>query len=297
MRIVFVGSKDLGCFCLKELINRRENIVGVIARHDDPAPGVWYGSVSKIAEEKDLRVFKPKDINDHGFAKEIKNLRPDMLFVVFYPQILKKHFIDIPPRGCINLHFAPLPKYRGCMPGAWAIIEGQKEFGVTMHYIDEGVDSGDIIAQEMFKIEEDDTGYSLYKRCESIGEKLFKRTFPLIKAQKAGRMSQDKSKVIYHKRGLPNQRYIDWGNSSRNIYNFIRALTFPVFPGPRTTLNGKEIIVKKCRILPEESRVSPGEVFRVLDNNQYVVATKDANIFIEDDGKINLKKGDKLGAR
>lgn len=297
MRIVFIGSKDLGCRCLEELISRKEDLVGVIARKDDPYPGMWYGSVSQIAERHGLQLLRPKDINDPDFAKKVMSLKPDIIFVVFYPQILKKHFIEIPPRGCVNLHFAPLPKYRGCMPGGWAIINGEDEFGVTMHYIDEGVDSGDIIAQEFLKISDDETGYTLYKKCEEAGLELFKRTFPLIKEGRAPRTRQDKSKVIYHKRGIPNDRYVDWDKPARSVYNYIRALTFPAFPPPRTTVNGSEIGMVSSKVLGERFDAEPGEVVKILAGNKAVIATADFGIMIEIDGKVALKKGDKLGER
>jgi methionyl-tRNA formyltransferase len=180
------------------------------------------------------------------------------------------------------------------MPGAWAIIEGQKEFGVTMHHIDVGVDSGDIIAQEMFEIRDDDTGHSLYKRCEEAGLRLFKRTFPLIKDGKAGRTPQDKSKVIYHKRGLPNDRYINWNLPGCEIYNFIRALQFPPFPGPRTLSGHGEVIVKSSRLTSAASGTMPGEVLKISSPDKAIVATKDADILVETEKAAILKKGEIL---
>ena len=292
MKIVFIGSKDMGCVCLSELIKQGEQIVGVIARDDDPNSSMWYGSVSKIAEKNKLTLFKPKDINDPSFCEKIKTLNPDIVLCVFYPKILKKNFIDIPKYGCINLHFAPLPKYRGCMPGAWAIIEGQDEFGVTMHYIDEGVDSGDIVAQKKFTINRNDTGKTLYKKCEKVGLELFNEAFPIIKNNKVKKIPQDKTKVIYHRRGVPNDRYIDWEKSAKDIFNFVRALTFPPFPGVRTILNGKEILVKSSDILDEKHEGFTGEILDILQGNKVVVAASDKKIVLELFNEINAKQGE-----
>ena len=297
MRIVFIGSKDMGCACLNELIKQGEEIVGVIARDDDPNPSMWYGSLSKIAEKNNLKLFKPKDVNDPSFCEEIKALNPDVVLCVFYPKILKKNFIDIPKHECINLHFAPLPKYRGCMPGVWAIMRGEEEFGVTMHYIDEGVDSGDIIVQKKIKIDSTDTGKTLYKKCEEAGLSLFKEGFPLIKENKVKRIPQDESKAIYHKRGLPNDRYIDWEKTAKEIYNFVRALNFPPFPGTRTILGQKEVLIKLVKIKDEDVNTNPGEILEILGDNKFIVSTKDKKIIIETESKIEVKKGERFEER
>jgi len=205
MRVVFAGGKNIGMECLRYLMGK-VNVVGVI-----PCDGIMA-------------------------ANKIQQMAPDMIVVVYYDRILKKDIIDIPPMGCINLHMALAEEYRGCYPTTWAIINGETKTGVTLHYIDEGIDTGDIIAQKVVKIEPDDTGKSLYNKCTMAGVELFKETFPLLMNGTAPRRKQVTTR---------NTKYYGRCFPSHNVGNYIRALTFPPFPEPYFYIGDKKMVIKE----------------------------------------------------
>ncbi len=309
-KILFVGSKDIGYYCLNELVKKKEKIVGVVCRHDDPYKGQWYKSVSELALKNKLNVFKPADINDAAFIKEIENLQPDILICAQYPKIFKRNLIQVPSLGCINLHFAPLPKYRGCFPIAWAIINGENEFGVTMHFIDPGVDSGDIIAQEFFSIKDSDSGRDLYDRCTKKGLGLFKKTFPLVKSGKMPRSKQDNALAIKHSREAPFNKIINWNWEAKKVYNFIRSLYFPPFECTFTFYKGSKIHIPKSKIVDNEDYRDKecGEIVEIMKDG-FLVKAFDKCLFIPEiqaDDRVvsaseyllsnNIKVGSKLGS-
>lgn len=276
LSILFIGSKDIGYYCLNELIKSKINIVGVICRHDDPQPDQWYKSVTELAKENNLKFFKPEDINNPEFVEEISGLKPDYIICVQYPKIFKAPLLSVPKLGCINLHFAPLPKYRGCFPIPWAIINGEKEFGITLHYMDVGVDTGDIISQELFEIKETDNGKDLYKRCTEKGVELFNRILPMIKSGDLPRIKQDNSKSLKYDRELPHKGIIDWNLSSKEVHNFIRALFFPPFDCARTLKNGEKIHIPLSTIIKSEEfdDKKNGEIVEINEDG-FLVKTAD----------------------
>jgi len=249
MRVLFAGGKDVGWGCLEYLIRESQSeVVGVfINRGSDTAKDRWYRSAAEIALAHHIPVFAPRSMNSARAIDVIRNLAPDIIVVVYYDQILKREVIDIPPHGCINLHMALAEEYRGCYPTTWALINGEKRTGVTLHYIDEGIDTGDIIAQKEVEITESDTGKSLYYKCTAAGVQLFSETFPLIEQGKAPRRKQKTTdKTRYYRRVFPS-REIDFSKSGQEIYDYIRALTFPPFPPPYFYIGDTKMV-----IVPEE---------------------------------------------
>ena len=165
--------------------------------------------------------------------------------VIYYDQILKKEIISLPKYGCTNLHSALADQYRGCFSTAWTILNGEKFTGVTLHYIDESIDGGDIIAQRKVRIKNDDTGYSLYQKCTNTGVSLFKRFFPKLKLGLVPAKPQDKTKGRYYKREFPSQE-IDFYKSGREIYNHIRAMLFEPFPAPYFYIGNEKYEIRKA---------------------------------------------------
>jgi methionyl-tRNA formyltransferase len=281
LSILFVGSKDIGYHCLNELISRKEKIVGVVCRHDDPSEGQWYKSVTKLAQQNDLDVLRPADINDPKFVAKVAGLHPDILFCAQYPKILKAPLLQIPQKGCVNLHFAPLPKYRGCFPVSWAIINDEKQFGVTIHFMEAGVDSGDIIAQTMFEIKDSFSGIDLYRKCTENGLELFKKTFPLMKSGEVSRQKQDNSQATSYSREIPYNRTIDWSWKARKVHNFIRALYFPPFDSAMTFLMGKKVHIPFSKIMEDKGCQDgkQGEILEITEDG-FLVKTHDICILI-----------------
>ncbi len=265
MKVLFVGSKGMGVLALNELVKQQANIVGVIARADDPSPDQWYPSVTECAQGHGLSVHKPKDINDPQFVEEVRKLAPDLLFTAFYPKIYKRPLLEAVAGRSVNLHFAPLPRYRGSYPGAWAIINGEKQHGITMHYMDPGVDSGDIIAQIMVDIEPDDTGFTLYEKCEAAGLELLRNTWPKLASGEVERKPQDPAKVLYHDRTFPYGGVINFCWTAQQVHDHVRAMTFPPFPNPFTFFRARKLTVLKTKVDGNGLAGDPGKIVGTTD--------------------------------
>lgn len=246
MRVVFVGGKDVGCGCLDALLTLHfVEVVGVIInRQGDLAKDRWYRSVTEIALSHNIPILKPRSINQQEAIEFIQRLNPDLLTVVYYDQLLTKKVIDIPRMGCINVHMALAEEYRGCYPTTWALINDEGHSGVTVHYIDEDMDTGDIVAQTIVPIEDEDTGRTLYYKCTNAGIDLFKEAIELIalgKAQKQVQVTTPNTKV-YHRQDFPCFD-IKLKERNRELYNYVRALTFDPFPCPYFYIGDRKILL------------------------------------------------------
>lgn len=261
MRLLFIGSKNMGCLALEELLRQELSPVAVVARWDDPQPDQWYGSVSRTAEANGLPLLKPTNINEPSFVEEVKALQPDLMLTCFYPKLFKKALLSIPPLGSLNLHFAPLPRYRGSFPGAWAIINGESEHGVTLHHMAPGVDNGPIFAQRMVPISQQDTGQSLYAQCEEAGAALLREEIPNLKAGTIRATPQDEDRALYYDRNIPYGRVVNFGWRAQQVYDYVRGLTFPPFPNPYSYLNGRQFTVQQLSHTEEgQAEMPPGTV-------------------------------------
>jgi methionyl-tRNA formyltransferase len=243
MRILFFGGKNIGCGCLKHIIESRAEVVGVVTNPSDIEKDRWHESVAEIASNQNIPVFITQNINSAEGISYIKRQSPDIIFVVYFDEILKSEIIGIPPLGCINLHMALAEEYRGCYPTTWAILNGEKRTGVTLHYIDEGIDTGDIISQVKVPITEYDTGKSLYDKCTKAGIDLFHEQFQFIVDGVANRRKQaTNSDSKYYKRDYPS-REIDFSKDGERILTHIRAHLFEPFPPPFFSIGGKKYII------------------------------------------------------
>jgi len=227
---------------LSYLIKQNHKILLVICNQEN-GENQWFPSLEDYAKKLGLQTIVPKSVNTNSFISRLKALEPDIGFSIFSSFIFKNQFIELFPNGLINLHFAPLPKYRGCMPISWAIINGEKNHGVTIHYIDEGIDTGDIISQVNIPIKNDDTALDLYKNCEIEGYNLFKSTLESIISGTNDRKVQDHDKMTYYKRNqLRSFEVIDKWDDNRK-FNFIRALTFPPLKPAYMIVNGEKVFI------------------------------------------------------
>ena len=247
MKILFMGGKDIGCGCLEYLLEREEDtVVGVIVDPPDTAGDRWYASATELALKKRVPIYSLK-INSPEGVSIVRELSPDIIVVVYFDQILKKEIINVPRMGCVNLHMALAEQYRGCYPTTWAIINGEKMTGVTLHYIDEDIDTGEIIAQSEVPVTGEDTGETLYRKCTKSGIELLREYFPLIADGSAPRRKQVTSEATRsHKRVFPS-REIDFSKPGSEIYDHIRALIFEPFPPPYFYIGKKKFIISEDR--------------------------------------------------
>lgn len=254
MRILFMGTPDIARESLDKLYNAGYEICGVVTPPDRPSGRgmkLIPCPVKEYALEKGLKVFQPEKItNNTEFKDEIKMLNPDLVCVVSYGVILPKSFLKIPKYGCINVHPSMLPKYRGAAPIQWAILNGDETTGVTIMYLDEGMDSGDIIVQEEVTIDPDETTGELWNRLSSIGAKLLKESVDKINNGTVKSVPQPEEYTLAPMLSKEMAK-IEWNEkSAQEIKNLVRGLN-PIM-GTYSFLNGKKIKFWRVQTLSKD---------------------------------------------
>jgi methionyl-tRNA formyltransferase len=202
----------------------------------------------------------------------LRSLNPDLFVSMYFGKLFKAPLLAVPRYGCVNIHNSLLPRYRGQSPSIWAIVNGDTVSGQTMHYLDEGMDTGDIIAQKEIPIEPTDTGYTLGVKLEDLGVELFKEAFPSVLNGTATRQKQDDSVATVCRAPRPRDLRIDWTKPAQGVANFVRAFTRPS-GGAFTRLGGRTIriwTVRPLAELPWQVEAAPGEVVGVLSDGPVV---------------------------
>jgi len=280
MKIIVLGYHNIGYTCLEELIEQKENVAAVFTHKDNPKEKIWFNSVEKLAKKHHIPVYTPENINDQDSLKIIKEIKPDIIFSFYYRNLISQEILDIPPMGCINLHGSLLPKYRGRCPVNWVILKGETETGVTLHYMEKKPDKGAIIAQKKVEILFEDTAFTLFNRLTRNARELFHETFPLIKEKKAPKIEQLQTEASYFGGRKPEDGKIDWNQNAVDIYNLVRAITYP-YPGAFTFYKGEKLIVWNCRIIPGENNTTvPGTITKIIPDRGLVIATKKNSILL-----------------
>ncbi len=243
MKIVFMGTPDFARDSLEAIYNAKYEIPAVVTVPDKPkgrGMKLIPCEVKEYAIEKGIKVYQPEKLRENKEIVDIlKNINPDVICVVAYGRIIPKEILEIPKYGCINVHPSLLPKYRGSAPIQWAILNGDKETGVTTMYLDEGMDSGDIILQTKTKINKDETSGELWDRLSKIGADLLVETLEKIENKTAPRIKQPKEFTLAPMLEK-SQAKIDWENkTAEEIKNLVRGLN-PIM-GAYSVLNEKKI--------------------------------------------------------
>jgi len=277
LKVVFMGTPEFSVPILDALI-KNYNIVLVVTSPDAP-----YGRkkimtacpVKKLALENNIDVFSPFNIkNDYDLIKEIN---PDIIITCAYGQIIPEELLNIPKLGCINIHASLLPKYRGGAPIHHALMNGDRETGITLMYMDKGMDSGDMIVKEEIKINEEDDIESLSQKLSLLGTKMIIEHLPNIIQGNCPREKQDESKVIFSPIIKREHELIDFYQTNEEVYNLCRALS-PA-PLPYFVINGTEYKVAKC-----EKVKANGEVNTVTE------VTKDSFTIMCSNGGIKITR-------
>lgn len=280
MNILFMGGHELGAKTLEHLINSNIHVVGVVVSKNN---NDWYRGVDEVAYKFNLNLYEEKNINDQNFLNKIKSLNLDLIVCVNFDQILKKDIINLPTIGCINTHASLLPKYRGRAPLNWAMINGEKYSGVTVHFIDEGIDTGDIILQEKIKIDEDDYICDLLNKVKNIYPKIVLDSIRTLDSNNLNLIKPDLSKGFYVNKRTKDDGKIDFSKPSKDIINFIKAISKP-YPGAFLYHNNKKVIIWRARldynILPKYESLDIGTV--VFNNSNLLIKLKDAMLIVTD---------------
>lgn len=250
LKIVFMGTPDFAEESLKSVCEAGYEVEAVVTNPDKPkgrGMKLIPSPVKVFAQEKNLKILQPTKIkNNKEFIEELKQINPDVICVVAYGKILPKEILEIPKLGCINVHGSLLPKYRGAAPIQWAVLNGDKETGITTMYMSEGMDTGDMILKEKVKIGEDETTGELWDRLSKIGAKLLVKTLEQIEKGTAPRIKQGDDFTIAPMLEKEMAK-IDWEKPAQEIKNLVRGLN-PIM-GAYTYLDGKKIKFWKIQVL------------------------------------------------
>ncbi|MGM9534283.1 MAG: methionyl-tRNA formyltransferase [Intestinibacter sp.] len=290
MKILFMGTPDIASGCLEKLIKEKYDVIGVVTQPDKQVgrgKKIVFSPVKQVAIENNLPVYQPEKAKEESFVNEIKELNPDVIVVVAYGQLLSKEFLDIPKYGCVNVHVSLLPKYRGAAPINWVIINGEEKTGVSTMFMDEGLDSGDIILQSEFKLDDEITAGELHDWMTLEGSKVLCETLDLIKEGKAPRTPQNHDEFSYAPIMDKNLGHVDFSKTAREIHNLVRGVN--PWPSAYTTYMDKKMKVWKTKVLDEKSTKEPGTILKV-DKEGIKVSTKDKVILITEIQMPNKKR-------
>lgn len=254
-RIALFAYSEVGCLCLEELVKDGANVIVVYTHEDDPNEEIWFRSVKKIAEAKGIPVRTPPKISEADID-ELRGMEPELILSFYYRAMIPKAVLDLPRLGAYNIHGALLPKYRGRACVNWAVLNGEKETGATLHVMTEFADRGDIIAQKSVPILFEDTARDVFLKVAYAARDIIAENLFALEAGTAARTPQDESQATKFGRRRPEDGEIDWTKSAAEIYNLVRAVTHP-FPGAFTEMDGRKIYIWKA--LPREGRAAPGE--------------------------------------
>ena len=281
MKIVFMGTPDFARDSLEAIYKAGHEILGVVTNPDKPkgrGMKMIPSPVKEFALEKNLKIYQPEKVkNNIEFFEEIKKLNPDVICVVAYGKILPKEVLDIPKCGCINVHGSLLPKYRGAAPIQWAVLNGDKITGITTMYMDEGMDTGDMILKEEVTIGENETTGELWERLSKIGGKLLVETLKKIEEGTAPREKQGENFTLAPMLDKSIAK-IDWDNqTAEQIKNLVRGLN-PIM-GAYTFLDGKKIKFWKVELATQDEIMAEG--IEIIANGTIIVSHPKDGLFIK----------------
>lgn len=280
MKIIFMGTPDFAKESLEALYNAKYEILAVVTNPDRPkgrGMKMIASPVKEFALEKGIKIYQPEKVrNNEEFISEIKALKPDVICVVAYGKILPKEILEIPSKGCINVHGSLLPKYRGAAPIQWAVLNGDKKTGVTTMYMDVGMDTGDMILKQENQIGEDETTGELWERLSKIGGDLLVKTLKEIENKTAPRIKQGDDFTMAPMLDKSMAK-IDWENKTAlEIKNLVRGLN-PIM-GAYTFLNGKKI--KFWKVDVAKDIFADGDM-EFMKNGTVIVSDKRDGIYIK----------------
>ncbi len=293
--ILVFAYHNVGHACLYALIQNDENIIAVITHKDNPDEEIWFRSVAGLAKKYGIPVYTPESVNTPAWIEQVRSWEPDLIFSFYYRNMIAEEILRIPRLGAFNMHGSLLPKYRGRVPINWAILNGEKETGVTLHHMVKKADAGDIVDQEAVPIGPEDTAQEVFDKCVTAARLVLERQLPDLTSGSAPRRPQDEAQATYFGGRKPEDGRIDWTKSAESIYNLVRAVTQP-YPGAFTFAGGKKLFIWWAKPA-SGSGGKPGEV---LSLDPLLVATGSGSLELvnwewDDEEEHELKAGQVLG--
>lgn len=298
MRIVFMGTPQFAVKTLDAIFNSKHEVVGVVTSTDKPAGRgrkIQQSDVKKYATKNNIRLFQPEKLKNKNFIDDLKVLNADLFIVVAF-RMLPKIIWEIPKKGTVNLHASILPNYRGAAPINWAIINGEKESGVTTFFINEKIDTGDVLLIEKTKIKDGQTAGELHDNLMEIGSKLIIRTISEIES---GTLKSKKQIISASQKTAPklnrNNTEINWFKDDITIKQFILGLN--PYPGAWTLLsnNGRKLNFKIFNVKTSNLKV-PKKTILLKENKLYIGTNTNALELLEIqlEGKKRMNANDFL---
>ena len=292
MKIVFMGTPDFAVPALEALVKGGHQVIAAVTQPDKPkgrGKGMAMPPVKEKAMEFAIPVYQPAKVREEGFFRQMRELSPEVIVVAAFGQILPKAILDLPQYGCINIHASLLPKYRGAAPIQWAIINGEKETGVTTMMMDAGLDTGDMLEKTVVPFEEEETAQSLSDKLSAAGGSLILSTLKKVEEGTLTRTPQRDEESCYAKILQKTLGRIDWNREAKLIERLIRGLN--PWPSAYTTLNGKSLKLWKAKALLEEYPGEAGQVVKAV-GNELLIKTGKGTLKAE---ALQLEEGTRLG--
>jgi len=260
-RILVFAYHNVGYDCLDVLLRRGEDIIAVLSHEDSPNEEIWFRSVEGLARQNGIPVYTPFSVNTPEWIHRIRQWKPDLIFSFYYRSMISEDILKLPRLGAFNMHGSLLPKYRGRVPVNWAVLNGERETGATLHRMVKRADAGDIVDQQAVPIGPDDTAFEVFAKVTEAAREVLERRIDDIKAGTAPRIPQVESQATTFGGRRPEDGRIDWKQSARSIYDLVRAVTHP-YPGAFTEVNGMRFTIWRAKALAEFSGV-PGQVISI----------------------------------
>ncbi len=301
MNIIFMGTPDFAIPALKTLIESEHSVSAVFTQPDKPkgrGHKLTPPPVKVLAEQNGIAVYQPESLkkNADEYISIINDIKPDIIVVAAYGKILPKEVLDIPRLGCVNIHGSLLPKYRGAAPIQWAVLNGDKETGITTMLMNEGLDTGDILLNEKTEIGENETASELFDRLSLIGAELMIKTIDNLQMGKITPKKQDNSRATYAPMLSKDLSNIDFNRPVYEVHKKICGLSD--WPCAVTSINGKRLKIYRSQIVSNtKPDAEPGEI---INEKDFTVACIDGSISlveVQAEGSKRMKSEDYLRGR
>ena len=295
MKIIFMGTPDFAAASLEALIDSRHEIQAVVTQPDKPKGRkgeLTPSPVKVIAKREGIKVYQPLKVRDEEFVKTLRAYNPDVMVVVAFGQIIPLSILEMPKYGCVNIHGSLLPKYRGAAPIQWAVLDGEKETGITTILMDEGIDTGDILLKKTIKIDTDETSGSLFDKLMALGAKTILETLDELEKGSLTPTKQEESPTAYAKMLTKAMGLIDFTKSAKELDCFVRGMN--PWPSAYTLLSGKTLKLWKVRAVDGSGKA--GSVIDI-DKESFTIACGEGAIEVLEvqlEGKKRMSAGDFL---
>lgn len=264
MKIVYMGTPDFAVAPLEALIGAGHQVMAVVTQPDKQkgrGKEVQMTPVKECALKHNIPVFQPVKIREKEAVDKLREYPADIFVIAAFGQILSEEILKIPPLGCVNIHASLLPAYRGAAPIQWAILNGEKETGVTIMQMEKGLDTGDMLLKRAIPIEPKETGESLHDKLMKIGAELIVEALPLMEAGKILPEKQEDSKSSYASRLNKEMGRIDWNKDAGELERLVRGLNS--WPSAYTFYRGKTLKIWEADVREGQSGKQPGEITQV----------------------------------